>query len=95
MRRRTLSRRDAVYPGADGAATLYEDDGRSFAYQAGAWMRIALFWTDRARRLRLSLAPGSGRLAPLPRTLEIRASGSAETRTVRFDGRTLSVRLAG
>ena len=84
-----------IYPGADGAATLYEDEGRSFAYRSGAWMRMALSWTDRERRLRLGLAPGSGRLAPLPRTLEIRVSGSAETRTVRFDGRTLSVRLAG
>ena len=35
-----------VYPGADGTSSLYEDDGRSFDYQRGAWMRIAMGWRD-------------------------------------------------
>ena len=34
-----------VYPGADGAFTLYDDDGQSTAYQTGAdpttvWIRF-------------------------------------------------------
>src|SRR6186713_1458946 len=28
-----------VFPGADGAYSLYEDDGRSFDYRKGEWMR--------------------------------------------------------
>ena len=36
-----------VYPGADGAFTLYEDDGRSFDYRKGAQMRIAMTWDER------------------------------------------------
>ena len=31
-----------VYPGADGAFELFEDDGRSFEYRRGGWMGIAL-----------------------------------------------------
>ena len=37
-----------VYPGADGAFALYEDDGRTFDYRKGALMRIAMAWDDRA-----------------------------------------------
>ena len=36
-----------VYPGADGAFALYEDDGKSFDYRQGEWMRIAMTWTRR------------------------------------------------
>src|SRR5688500_1210882 len=32
--------RVTVYPGADGAFAIYEDDGRSFAYRRGDWMQI-------------------------------------------------------
>ena len=48
-----------VYPGADGAFTLYEDDGKTFDYRRGEWMRIVMSWNDAARRLSLRLAPGS------------------------------------
>ena len=44
----------AIYPGADGAFTLYEDDGRSFDYQQGDWMGIEMRWDDRLRRLRFT-----------------------------------------
>jgi alpha-glucosidase/alpha-D-xyloside xylohydrolase len=40
-----------IYPGAGGAFDLFEDDGRSFAYQRGAWMGLELRWMDTARRL--------------------------------------------
>ncbi len=33
-----------IYPGADGAFLLYDDDGKSFAYQRGDWMGIACRW---------------------------------------------------
>ena len=40
----------AVYPGADGASTWYEDDGRTFGYRTGAWMKVAMQWRDATRR---------------------------------------------
>jgi alpha-glucosidase (family GH31 glycosyl hydrolase) len=82
-----------VYPGADGAFDLFEDDGRSFDYQHGAWMGLELHWTDAARRLSVSLARGSRMLPPVSRELQIRMAGSGGVQTIRFDGRSQSVLL--
>src|SRR5258707_2053848 len=46
-----------VYPGADGAMTLYEDDGVSFDYQKGAFRRIVCSWNDGWRSLSLKVEP--------------------------------------
>ena len=81
-----------VYPGADGTSTLYDDDGRSFDYRAGAWMRIAMEWRDAARRLTLRLAPGS-RMPTSSRRFDVRLNGSAATREVVFDGAPVDVQL--
>ncbi len=40
-----------VYPGADGAFAIYEDDGKTFDYRKGAWMRTELAWNDASRVL--------------------------------------------
>ena len=83
-----------VYPGADGAFVLYEDDGRTFAYRKGAFMRIAMAWDDRARRLSMRLAPGSRMLPPMTRPMRVRVAGSKEEKSVVFrqaHRRTLSV----
>jgi alpha-glucosidase/alpha-D-xyloside xylohydrolase len=82
-----------VYPGADGAFALYEDDGKTFDHRRGEWMRIVMAWTDAARRLTLRLAPGSKMLPPARRTIELRAAGEKNTRRVVFEGRPLEVRL--
>ena len=39
-----------VYPGADAAFTLYEDDGDGYAYESGAYTLTRLSWDDAARR---------------------------------------------
>jgi alpha-glucosidase (family GH31 glycosyl hydrolase) len=82
-----------VYPGADGAFTLYEDDGRSFDYKKGAQMRIAMTWDDAARRLSITLAPGSRMLAPVSRPLRVRVAGSKEERSVVFAGKRVEVKV--
>ena len=81
-----------VYPGADGTSTLYEDDGKSFAYRKGARMTIAMRWQDGARRLSLSLAAGS-RMLGSPRPFAVRLAGETRARAVTFDGRPVSVVL--
>ncbi len=40
-----------IYPGADGSAVYYNDDGRSYAYQSGQYEEIRFFWDDEARQL--------------------------------------------
>jgi alpha-glucosidase/alpha-D-xyloside xylohydrolase len=82
-----------VYPGADGSSSLYEDDGKSFDYRKGAFMRIVMRWENATRRLTLSLAPGSRMLPPSPRPFDVRVAGSTATKRVEFAGKTITVAL--
>ena len=82
-----------VYPGADGSSSLYEDDGKSFDYRNGAFMRIGMRWENATRRLTLSLAPGSRMLPPSPRPFDVRVAGSTATKRVEFAGKTITVAL--
>jgi alpha-glucosidase/alpha-D-xyloside xylohydrolase len=83
----------AVFPGADGAFTMYEDDGMSFDYRKGDWMGLAMQWTNATRRLTLSLAPGSRMRPPARRPIEIRVAGATRVVTVTFTGAPLNVTL--
>jgi alpha-glucosidase/alpha-D-xyloside xylohydrolase len=82
-----------VYPGSDGAFTLYEDDGRSFDYRRGAFMRVAMTWNDGARRLSLRLAPKSRMLPPARRPIRVRLAGSTDVKDVVFEGKPLEIAL--
>lgn len=48
-----------VYAGADGAFTLYEDDGKSFGYERGAFARIGISWHDASHTLSFGARSGS------------------------------------
>ncbi|MDQ2799986.1 MAG: DUF5110 domain-containing protein [Armatimonadota bacterium] len=48
-----------VYPGADAAFTLYEDDGGTYAYQKGASSRIPLRWNDKTQTVTIGVRNGS------------------------------------
>jgi alpha-glucosidase (family GH31 glycosyl hydrolase) len=82
-----------VYPGADGAAGLYEDDGRTFNYRKGEWMKVAMAWNDAQHRLTLQLAPNSRMLAPEKRTIEVRIAGERTAKSVVFEGRPLAIQM--
>jgi hypothetical protein len=81
-----------VYPGADGASSLYDDDGHTFAYRRGAWTRLALTWRDGARRLAIRLAPGA-RMLGAERRFAVRVAGSDAAREIVFRGTPLEIRL--
>ena len=49
-----------VYRGGDAAFTLFEDEGRSRAYQRGAYSRIRFSWTESSKKLALAAREGSG-----------------------------------
>ena len=78
-----------VYPGADGAFLLYEDDGRSFACKQGEWTGIELAWEDARRRLRLR--PAAGSKAAQRREIEVRAGD--RVRRVNYTGKAIEVRI--
>ncbi len=40
-----------VYPGADADFTLYNDDGRTYAYEKGESQITHLHWDDAAQKL--------------------------------------------
>ena len=48
-----------VYAGADGAFTIYEDGGTNNDYEAGAFARIPLVWTDATRTLTIGEREGT------------------------------------
>jgi alpha-D-xyloside xylohydrolase len=93
-----------VYAGADGAFTLYEDDGLTYGYERGASARIPLRWDDAKRVLTIGRREGSfpGMLAG--RTFKVilvsrdRPVGFSfdppADQTVGYQGEAVEVRLA-
>jgi alpha-glucosidase/alpha-D-xyloside xylohydrolase len=82
-----------AYPGANGAALVYDDDGKSFDYRKGQFSRLEARWDDRARRVSLSLAPGSRMLPSTARAIEIVIAGEKKRQAVKFDGKPIEVRM--
>jgi alpha-D-xyloside xylohydrolase len=60
-----------VYTGADGAFTLYEDDGLTYAYERGKSARILIRWNDEKRTLTIGKREGSFPSMLTERTFEI------------------------
>ena len=48
-----------VYPGADAAFTLYEDEGDGYRYEQGVYSTISFRWDDRSRTLTIGDRKGS------------------------------------
>jgi alpha-glucosidase/alpha-D-xyloside xylohydrolase len=82
-----------VFPGATGVSSLYEDDGESFDFRSGQFMRIEMHWDDTTRKLRLRLAPGARMLRVNPLKLSVKAADSTQSKNVMFNGDPLSVAL--
>ena len=82
-----------VHPGADGTFSLYEDDGKSFDFRKGEFMRVAIAWNDRQRRLSMRLAPGSKMMPPAKRNMVVHVAGEPATRDVVFEGRPVDIKL--
>ena len=91
-----------VYAGADGAFTLYEDDGLTYGYEKGASARIPIRWNDATGTLTIGTREGSfpGMLAQ--RTCHVVRVGKAKPvgfsfdpkpdRTIRYDGAEVEIR---
>ena len=47
-----------LYPGADGAFTLYEDEGDNYNYEKGIYSTINFNWNDKARTLTIGTRKG-------------------------------------
>ena len=60
-----------IYTGADGAFSLYEDDGTTYAYERGEFARIPIRWDNAARTLVLGHRTGSFPAMWIERTIEV------------------------
>jgi alpha-glucosidase len=82
-----------VHPGANGAFSLYEDDGATMNYRQGKFMRIDMHWDDRRRQLSLRLAKDSQMLPPTNRKFALRIAGEQKVRDLVFHGRPVTTTL--
>ena len=48
-----------IYPGADGDATLYSDDGLTYGYEKGQYAWIPMHWNDASHTLSMDARRGS------------------------------------
>ena len=51
-----------VYPGSNGSFSLYDDDGKTYAYEKGGGSITKLTWNDATHQLRHEGAPGPNAL---------------------------------
>ena len=91
-----------IYPGADAAFSLYEDDGSSYDYEKGVYARIPMHWDNQARVLTLGARQGQFPGMPAQRRFSIvlvdASSGLGEAvsptgRTVEYDGSTRQIQF--
>ena len=83
-----------VYPGTDSSTTIYEDDGNSFNYRRGEWMKIGSRWDGEQRKLSVRLLPGSRMLPPLRRKMEVRLVPEKGTHGFDFGGHPIMVSIS-
>ncbi len=83
-----------VYPGADGSSFLYQDDGETFNFRQGEFMRIEMRWDDGGKRLDLHPAKGSRMLEAGGVRLKVGLAGKSAEHEVTFRGQPLSVKLS-
>jgi alpha-D-xyloside xylohydrolase len=60
-----------VYAGANGRFSLYQDDGRTYGYERGAFARIPIEWNDATRTLTIGARIGSYPGMPASRTFTV------------------------
>jgi len=91
-----------VYPGADGAFTLYEDQGDGYGYEKGVYATILFRWNDASRTLTIGRRAGSfpGMLRQRSfRIVQVRpgqgtgVEPAGQARVVRYVDSALEVRL--
>ena len=82
-----------VHPGANGSYSMYEDDGKTFNYRNGEFMRIQMTWHDAQRLLQLRLASGSRMMGAAKRHIVVRVAGDSATHQIVFDGRPIKLNL--
>jgi alpha-glucosidase/alpha-D-xyloside xylohydrolase len=80
-----------IYPGADGRFSLYEDDGTSFRYERGEFMRLECVWEEASRTLKLRAATGTK--TPIGKKVNVQAIDRETSQLVTLTERGTTVQL--
>jgi alpha-D-xyloside xylohydrolase len=83
-----------IYPGADAAFTLYEDDNETYAYERGQRATYDLTWHDATKTLHVGAREGSFPGLIATRELNVAVvdpTQPAKTKTVRYTGAPLEL----
>jgi len=81
-----------IYPGADAAFTLYEDEGDNYNYEQGDYSLIPMTWNDRKRTLTFGPRTGSFKGMQESRIFRVQLPGG-EAKTVEYDGKKKEVKF--
>lgn len=86
-----------VFPGGDGAASLYEDDGCTNAYRDGGYSYTPIVHARRGEARLVQFGPAEGGFPGMPawRTVEILLRDTLPARRVAVGGRELSLAQEG
>ena len=82
-----------VYPGADGTSSLYEDDGKTFDYRRGAFMRIVMGGENADAPSHALAGARFADAAALAAAIRCARRRSTATKRVEFAGKTITVAL--
>lgn len=92
----------AIYEGADGSFTLYEDDGLTYGYERGECSKITFFWDDKAKKLTIGKRDGCfpGMLESRRFRIVVCSEGEtfawnpdAEGKAVEYNGNSIEIKL--
>jgi alpha-glucosidase (family GH31 glycosyl hydrolase) len=84
-----------VYGGADGTATLYEDDGKSSRHREGEFCRTRFDLRQNGRRLVLSATVAEGKPLGVVREVSVTLALDSKPASVSCDGKELSCEDGG
>ncbi|HEU5350297.1 MAG TPA: DUF5110 domain-containing protein [Terracidiphilus sp.] len=83
-----------VYAGSHCGGSLYTDDGRSFAYERGVFLRIHFGCTVTAKGIRIAISKHEGSFVPWWKELRLEVYGWKPSRNVVLeDGRKVSASI--
>ena len=80
-----------VYPGANGRAMWFQDEGDGFGYEKGDYTQIECAWNDGAKTLMLT-ADAKGKV-PSGVAVKVALAGAKESRSITLSGRVTTVKL--
>jgi len=79
-----------IFPGADGSAKLYEDDGLSFKYQKGEYSLREISCSSEERAMNVVLSKPEGSYRSPKRSVVLKIMGVEKPTKVTLDGKSVS-----